>query len=170
MASRTAVTDYSCTCINNPSNRNGAAKRRRDLATLFYSRLSSRRREKGCGFLEAVLQECLEIELRLQGVPFVPSVRFRAFGVFRGLIPVTAVVPALCSLRLQLLVACNLLRLLSCRFRVQPRNTRNTRKQTRNAFPFLFRMLCISVAAKEITSRDHLRSMRGRRSCFTHTG
>ena len=86
------MTDYSCTCINNPSNRNGAAKRRRDLAALFYSRLSSRRREKGCGFLEAVLQECLEIELRLQGVPFVPSVRFRVFGVFRGLIPVTAVV------------------------------------------------------------------------------
>jgi len=30
-------------------------------------------REKGCGFLEAVYQECLEIELRLQGVPFVPQ-------------------------------------------------------------------------------------------------
>ena len=75
-------------------------------------------REKGCGFLEAVYQECLEIELRLQGVPFVPSVRFRVFGVFRGLIPVTAVVPALCSLRLQLLAAGNLLWLLSCRFRV----------------------------------------------------
>src|SRR5947209_6555817 len=29
-------------------------------------------REKGCGFLEAVYQECMEIELRLQGVPFVP--------------------------------------------------------------------------------------------------
>jgi GxxExxY protein len=28
-------------------------------------------REKGCGFLEAVYQECLEIELRLQGVRFV---------------------------------------------------------------------------------------------------
>jgi GxxExxY protein len=28
-------------------------------------------REKGCGFLEAVYQECMEIELRLQGVPFV---------------------------------------------------------------------------------------------------
>ena len=27
-------------------------------------------REKGCGFLESVYQECLEIELRLQGVPF----------------------------------------------------------------------------------------------------
>ena len=25
-------------------------------------------REKGCGFLEAVYQECMEIELRLQGV------------------------------------------------------------------------------------------------------
>ena len=28
-------------------------------------------REKGCGFLEQVYQECLEIELRLQGVPYV---------------------------------------------------------------------------------------------------
>jgi GxxExxY protein len=30
-------------------------------------------REKGCGFLEPVYQECLEIELRLRGVPFVPQ-------------------------------------------------------------------------------------------------
>lgn len=30
-------------------------------------------REKGCGFLEAVYQECLEIELRRQGIPFVPK-------------------------------------------------------------------------------------------------
>jgi GxxExxY protein len=28
-------------------------------------------REKGCGFLEPVYQECLEIELRLQAIPFV---------------------------------------------------------------------------------------------------
>jgi GxxExxY protein len=28
-------------------------------------------REKGCGFLEPVYQECMEIELRLPGVPFV---------------------------------------------------------------------------------------------------
>jgi GxxExxY protein len=28
-------------------------------------------REKGCGFLEPVYQECMEIELRLQGVPYV---------------------------------------------------------------------------------------------------
>jgi GxxExxY protein len=28
-------------------------------------------REKGCGFLEAVYQECLEIEFRLQGISFV---------------------------------------------------------------------------------------------------
>jgi GxxExxY protein len=28
-------------------------------------------REKGCGFLEAVYQECLELELRLQAIPFV---------------------------------------------------------------------------------------------------
>ena len=27
-------------------------------------------REKGCGFLEAVYQECLEIELALRSVPF----------------------------------------------------------------------------------------------------
>lgn len=26
--------------------------------------------EKGCGFLETVYQECMEIELRLQNVPF----------------------------------------------------------------------------------------------------
>ena len=30
-------------------------------------------REKGCGFLESVYQECMEIELRLQGIPFVPQ-------------------------------------------------------------------------------------------------
>jgi len=30
-------------------------------------------REKGCGFLEAVYQECLEIEFRLQGILFVPQ-------------------------------------------------------------------------------------------------
>jgi len=28
-------------------------------------------REKGCGFLEPVYQECMEIELRLQGISFV---------------------------------------------------------------------------------------------------
>jgi GxxExxY protein len=28
-------------------------------------------REKGCGFLEPVYHECMEIELRLQGVPYV---------------------------------------------------------------------------------------------------
>ena len=30
-------------------------------------------KEKGCGFLEAVYQECLEYELVLQGIPFVPQ-------------------------------------------------------------------------------------------------
>ena len=28
-------------------------------------------REKGCGFLESVYQECMEIELQIQGIPFV---------------------------------------------------------------------------------------------------
>lgn len=32
-------------------------------------------REKGCGFVEAVDQECLEIEFALQKVPFVPQPR-----------------------------------------------------------------------------------------------
>ena len=30
-------------------------------------------RDKGCGFLEPVYQECMEIELGLRGVPFVPQ-------------------------------------------------------------------------------------------------
>jgi len=30
-------------------------------------------REKGCGFLEPVYQECMEIELRLQGISSVPK-------------------------------------------------------------------------------------------------
>jgi hypothetical protein len=35
MARRTAATDYSCICMNIPSNRNGAAKRKSDLAGWF---------------------------------------------------------------------------------------------------------------------------------------
>jgi len=30
-------------------------------------------REKGSGFLEGVYQECMEIELRLRGIPFAPQ-------------------------------------------------------------------------------------------------
>ncbi len=39
-------------------------------------------REKGCGFLEPVYQECLEIELGLQKIPFVakPSLRLEYKG------------------------------------------------------------------------------------------
>jgi GxxExxY protein len=32
-------------------------------------------KDKGCGFLEPVYQECLEIELQLQGIPFVAQQR-----------------------------------------------------------------------------------------------
>jgi len=34
-------------------------------------------RELGCGFLEAVYQECLEIEFTSQGIPFVPKAEIR---------------------------------------------------------------------------------------------
>jgi GxxExxY protein len=34
-------------------------------------------REKGCGFVEPVYQECLEIELGLQQIPFVPKAELR---------------------------------------------------------------------------------------------
>ena len=30
-------------------------------------------REKGCGFLEPVYQECMEIELQMQKIPFEPQ-------------------------------------------------------------------------------------------------
>ena len=33
--------------------------------------------EKGCGFVEAVYQECLELELRLRNVAFVPQPRLQ---------------------------------------------------------------------------------------------
>src|SRR5215471_14612410 len=30
-------------------------------------------KEKGCGFLEAVYQECMEIEMGTQGIPYIPQ-------------------------------------------------------------------------------------------------
>jgi GxxExxY protein len=53
------------------------------MSELLYKEQSYRLRgacfevykEKGCGFLEAVFQECLEIELSLQGIPFVAQPR-----------------------------------------------------------------------------------------------
>ena len=33
--------------------------------------------EKGCGFVEAVYQECLELELTLRGIAFVPQPRLQ---------------------------------------------------------------------------------------------
>lgn len=36
-------------------------------------------REKGCGFLEAVFQECLELELADQGIPFVAKQRLQLY-------------------------------------------------------------------------------------------
>ena len=34
-------------------------------------------KDKGCGFLEAVYQECLEIEFELQGILFVPQTELK---------------------------------------------------------------------------------------------
>ena len=34
-------------------------------------------KDKGCGFLESVYQECLEIEFRLKGIPFVAQPRLQ---------------------------------------------------------------------------------------------
>ena len=30
-------------------------------------------KDKGCGFLEAVYQECLEIEFAIQSIPYIPQ-------------------------------------------------------------------------------------------------
>src|SRR5271157_4982533 len=42
-------------------------------------------RELGCGFLEAVYQECLEIEFTSQGIPFVPQAELGLTYNDRGL-------------------------------------------------------------------------------------
>ena len=42
-------------------------------------------RELGCGFLEAVYQECLEIEFTGQGIPFVPQAELGLTYKDRGL-------------------------------------------------------------------------------------
>jgi GxxExxY protein len=34
-------------------------------------------KDKGCGFLEAVYQQCLAIEFELQGIPFVPQAELK---------------------------------------------------------------------------------------------
>lgn len=39
-------------------------------------------RDKGCGFLEAVYQECMEIELGCQKIPFIPKKKLQLF--YRG--------------------------------------------------------------------------------------
>jgi GxxExxY protein len=48
-------------------------------------------KEKGCGFLEAVYQECLELEFGLQGIPFQPQVRlalaYKGHGLKQQYIP-----------------------------------------------------------------------------------
>ncbi|MBV8129858.1 MAG: GxxExxY protein [Planctomycetaceae bacterium] len=42
-------------------------------------------KELGCGFLEAVYQECLEIEFTSQGIPFVPQAELGLTYKDRGL-------------------------------------------------------------------------------------
>lgn len=42
-------------------------------------------RELGCGFLEAVYQECLEIEFTSQGIPFMPQAELGLTYKDRGL-------------------------------------------------------------------------------------
>lgn len=48
-------------------------------------------KEKGCGFLEAIYQECLELELDMQGIPFVPrkpiSLTYKGRPLRRSLVP-----------------------------------------------------------------------------------
>ena len=48
-------------------------------------------KEKGCGFLEPVYQECLEIELRMQGIPFDAqkqlSLAYKGHPLTKSLVP-----------------------------------------------------------------------------------
>src|SRR5206468_3435559 len=48
-------------------------------------------KEMGCGFLEAVYQECLELELAARGIPFVPqmelSLRYKGRQVRQTYVP-----------------------------------------------------------------------------------
>ena len=45
-------------------------------------------KDKGCGFLEAVYQECLEIEFELQGILFVPQAKLKLAYKGRELVQV----------------------------------------------------------------------------------
>jgi GxxExxY protein len=68
--------------ILEPRNTRNTRKEERDGESVILYKEESYRimgacfevyKEKGCGFLEAVYQECLEIELELRGIPFKPK-------------------------------------------------------------------------------------------------
>jgi GxxExxY protein len=68
-----------------PRNTRKTRKRRKSIVEIVYKDESYRiigacfevYKEKGCGFLEAVYQECLEIEFGLQGIPFTPQLELQ---------------------------------------------------------------------------------------------